>query len=206
MPDARPEPDHTPQEVVRLRAEIERLRAALGAASAEAESLRSLAHEDALTGLLNRRGFVHELSRGLSYAQRYGAPAAVLLVDLDRFKPINDGFGHEAGDAALRHAATLLRSNLRASDLIGRIGGDEFAILLWQVAPIVARQKADSLETVLAAAPCEWRGASLAVSASIGSAPVEPRDDVRSSLARADAAMYRRKAERRRAARERRAA
>lgn len=121
MPDARPEPDHTPQEVVRLRAEIERLRAALGAASAEAESLRSLAHEDALTGLLNRRGFVHELSRGLSYAQRYGAPAAVLLVDLDRFKP-------------------------------------------------------------------------------------EPRDDVRSSLARADAAMYRRKAERRRAARERRAA
>jgi diguanylate cyclase (GGDEF)-like protein len=186
-----------PPEIARLRAEIARLQAELATAAEEARALRSLAHEDALTRLLNRRGFEQDLARALAYARRYRTPAAVLLIDLDRFKPINDRHGHQAGDAALRHVADLLRSHLRASDLVARLGGDEFAVLLWQVDAVVARQKADSLEDVLSLSPCAWKGVSLPVSGSIGAAPITPADDPAAVLARADEAMYRRKAERR---------
>ena len=184
-----------------LRAEIARLRAELAAARFEKQVLETACHEDQLTGLLNRRGFLRDFERALSYARRYGAQAALLLLDLDGFKQINDRHGHEAGDAALREVAARLRGNLRASDGIGRLGGDEFAILLWQVDEATARTKACSLEAVLSATRLHHGGAELALAGSIGATALLPDDGVETALARADAAMYRRKAGRREDAR-----
>lgn len=183
-------------EVARLRTELERLTAALETSRATTAALEALAHEDPLTGLLNRRGFLRDLDRALSYCRRYATPAALLLLDLDRFKPINDCHGHAVGDLALKHVSGLLRANLRASDSVGRLGGDEFAILLWQVDPVTARTKADMLEATLAAGPLSHEGASLAVEGSIGSAPLVGGTSADEILRQADRAMYLRKAER----------
>lgn len=180
----------------RLRAEIAALRAELATARAEVARLEALALEDPVTNLLNRRGFLRELDRALAFARRYGSSAALLLADLDRFKPINDHWGHAAGDAALRHVAGVLRANLRASDSIGRIGGDEFAVLLWQVDDATAQQKADALSRILAATPVVVEGEPLSVEASIGATSLQGSDDVAAVLDRADRAMYARKSER----------
>src|SRR5215207_388792 len=112
-----PEPPHDdPSE---LRRRVEKLSVALEEARAHAVRLEALAHEDPLTGLLNRRGFLRDLTRALAYGSRYNAPAALLIVDLDAFKPVNDHYGHGAGDRALRHVADMLRSRVRASDSVG---------------------------------------------------------------------------------------
>lgn len=95
--------------------------------------LRHLADHDPLTGLFNRRHFVHELERQVSYVQRYGTQAAVVLLDLDHFKRANDSFGHKAGDDLIAAVGRVLRERLRKTDLIGRLGGDEFALVLPEV-------------------------------------------------------------------------
>jgi diguanylate cyclase (GGDEF)-like protein len=179
-----------------LRGEVERLAAELTDLRAHAAYLESLAQEDPLTGLLNRRGLFRELARAIAYRARYGTPVALLVADLDTFKEINDRHGHEAGDETLVHLAKLLRNNVRASDTVGRLGGDEFAVLLWHMGEEAAGRKARALEAMIAASPVR---PGLPLGASIGAAPLEPVDTVEEALARADRAMYRRKAERRRA-------
>lgn len=181
------------EEADELRCELARLQAQAAEQTAEIAALRALAHEDALTGLLNRRGFEHDFARAASYSMRYGTSVALLLADLDAFKPINDRHGHAAGDAALRHVAGILGSHLRASDSLARVGGDEFAFLLWQVDADLAEQKARALEAILSDTPCPWRSTWLSVAASIGSTMLDPADDVASALVRADDAMYARK-------------
>lgn len=180
-----------------LRAEIERLRAELAEVRARADKLEALAHEDRLTGSLNRRGFERELARAIAYHARYGTLVALILIDLDRLKPINDRYGHATGDRALAHVATLLRSNVRASDTSARLGGDEFGLLIWQIEEPVARQKARALQELMTASPLQARDASIPVEASVGFAMLEPGDTCESVLARADQALYADKAERR---------
>jgi len=114
----------------RLVKEVERLEAELAAARAEAVALATTAERDPLTGVLNRRGFERELERSLAYVRRYGANAALVYLDLDAFKPVNDRHGHAAGDTVLKTAAAALVGNVRASDLVARIGDDEFVVLL----------------------------------------------------------------------------
>ena len=184
-------------DVARMRAEVARLQAALAEVEVEKAGLEALAHQDPLTGLLNPRGFLRDLARAISYTGRYGTPAALLIVDLDRFKPINDRWGHPAGDRALRHVAELLAGHLRASDSLARLGGDEFAILIWQADAAVARLKGLALEMVLAETPMAIGPVAIEVSASIGSTPVAEGDDPGTALARADRAMYARKQGRR---------
>ena len=179
-----------------LREEVERLTAELARAREEAATLEALAHEDALTGLLNRRGFLRELSRAIAFRTRYGNPVALVVADLDRLKPINDGLGHQAGDDALRHVAGLLRRNLRASDSIGRIGGDEFALAVWQIDEDAARRKARALQAALAASPLQHGGRPIAVEASFGAVALAPGDTPEAALARADALLYDQKRER----------
>jgi diguanylate cyclase (GGDEF)-like protein len=179
-----------------LRSEVERLAAELAAMRAHAAALEALAHEDPLTGVLNRRGFLRDLERAIAYTARYSTPVALLLADLDGFKPINDRFGHEAGDRALKHVAGLFRMHVRASDSVGRIGGDEFGVILWQCDDVVARRKAASLEEIIAGQPLE-SGEPLRLASSIGATILRPRDGVEEALARADRAMYARKVERR---------
>jgi diguanylate cyclase (GGDEF)-like protein len=184
-------------ELYELRRRVEQLSAALDEARARAAQLEALAHEDALTGVLNRRGFLRDLTRGLAFASRYNAPAALLLADLDAFKPVNDRFGHLTGDKALRHVADLLRNNIRASDSVGRLGGDEFAFIIWQVDAAGADRKARVIEDLIAASPLIVGGADLRLAASVGATLLAPADSPEEALARADRAMYARKEGRR---------
>jgi diguanylate cyclase (GGDEF)-like protein len=193
-----PPQDDVRAELGELRCEIERLSAELEEMRNHAATLESLALEDPLTGLLNRRGFMRDLSRAIAYRARYGTSAALMLADLDRFKPINDTYGHEVGDRALEHLSALLRGNIRTSDCLSRLGGDEFALILWQVDEDIAGKKAASLQALVEGTPLQVGGLTLALGASIGVTLLEPRDTPEEALMRADQAMYRRKAERRR--------
>lgn len=184
-------------EMKALRADLRRLGEEMAHMRSHAAMLESLAHEDPLTGMLNRRGFLQEVVRALAYGTRYNTPVALFLVDLDRFKPINDTYGHAIGDAALSHFATVLKQNVRASDSIGRLGGDEFALILWQLDEQTARHKAGALQTAIAATPLVTDGFELCLSASIGVAMLEASDGPQDILARADKAMYSDKSERR---------
>ena len=123
--------DDLREEVSELRTELERLAGELEEMRSHAATLESLALEDPLTGLLNRRGFMRDLSRAIAYRARYDTPIALLMSDLDRFKPINDTYGHEAGDAVLKAAGERLVASLRPSDTAGRLGGTEMGRKEW---------------------------------------------------------------------------
>ncbi len=113
-----------------LRRRAARDRRDLHALRETTSRLRHLADHDGLTGLLNRRRFEQELARHLAHGRRYGPEGALLVLDLDRFKPVNDTYGHAAGDRLLARVACVLRERLRATDVVARLGGDEFAVLL----------------------------------------------------------------------------
>ena len=181
----------------RLAAEVERLQAELAAARVRMKELEAHAEVDPLTDVLNRRGFERELARALAYIKRYGTRAALIYLDLDGFKPINDRFGHAAGDAVLKAVARALTRAVRASDVVARLGGDEFVLLLWNLTDEDAVAKALAVEAVVAGATVRWRRATLAVGASAGAAPLGPLDQPVAVLARADKAMYARKTGRR---------
>ena len=182
---------------MRLAAEVERLAAELEASRARIAELETRIDVDPLTEALNRRGFERELKRSLAYVKRYGATAAVIYLDLDEFKPINDRYGHAAGDAVLKAIAATLARNVRASDVVARIGGDEFVVLFWNVTAAAAAAKAAALEAAVSATPVRWGNATLVASASAGMTLVGPLDSAAEVLKRADAAMYARKAGRR---------
>jgi diguanylate cyclase (GGDEF)-like protein len=181
---------------MRLAAEVQRLEAELAATRDRLAELERCADIDPLTELLNRRGFDRELRRALAYLARYRATAALIYLDLDRFKPINDRHGHAVGDAVLQAVAVTLAGGVRGSDLVARLGGDEFVVLLWNLDRSQARTKADALEGAVAGTRVEHAGSQLSVGASAGVALLEAADDVAAAVARADAAMYARKAER----------
>jgi diguanylate cyclase (GGDEF)-like protein len=181
---------------MRLAAEIDQLAAQLEASRARISDLEARVEIDPLTETLNRRGFERELKRSLAYVKRYGTSAALIYLDLDEFKPVNDRHGHAAGDAVLAAVAAALARNVRASDVVARIGGDEFAVLLWNVNGPAAAAKAAALESAVYATPVTWGSSTLVVGASAGVAPLGALDAPADVLARADAAMYARKAKR----------
>jgi len=177
--------------IARLRAENAALRARL----AEVERL---ADHDALTPVLNRRAFTRELARTIAYCERYGADAALVFFDLDGFKAVNDVHGHAAGDLALKVVAEVLSANVRESDLVGRLGGDEFGVILAQANREAATVKASALAAQIEAAPIIFSGRRLAVGASFGVREFEKGVDAAQMMAEADAAMFLRKGERKR--------
>jgi diguanylate cyclase (GGDEF)-like protein len=129
--------------------------------------------------------------------KRYGTPAALLYVDLDGFKSVNDRHGHTVGDAVLKAVAVALVREVRASDVVGRLGGDELAVLLWNVSGDAATAKAAAMEQTVETAELPSFGAPLSVGASVGVAMLEPSDMPATVIDRADRAMYARKAVRR---------
>jgi diguanylate cyclase (GGDEF)-like protein len=181
----------------RLAAEVERLAAEVEASHARIAELEARIDIDPLTETLNRRGFEREFRRSLAYVKRYRASAALVYLDLDEFKPVNDRYGHVAGDAVLKAVAESLVRHVRASDVVARIGGDEFVVLLWNLTDAAALGKAAALEAAVRATPVRLGYSTLVVGASAGVALIGPRDTPAAALARADAAMYARKAERR---------
>lgn len=176
-----------------MRSEIASLRRELRLLRMANAELERIAVRDPLTPLYNRRFFLTALTERLARAKRYDAKAAVLFIDINKMKCINDVFGHGAGDFALVHAAQLVRTNIRSTDVAARIGGDEFAVILEEVDEEQALAKADQLEEVIACTPCTYGDDVLPVSASIGFTMLRPDDSEDSLIERADTNMYARK-------------
>jgi diguanylate cyclase (GGDEF)-like protein len=151
---------------------------------------------DDLTGLVNRRRFVEALEAEVERARRFGSPLTIVLADLDNFKDVNDAFGHHGGDVVLRAFADLMRSHVRDVDVSGRIGGEEFAILLPETARDDAVLVAERMRRSLNAVPLAVSDAqSLLVAASFGVAELEPGQSGDELLRAADSALYRAKGE-----------
>jgi diguanylate cyclase (GGDEF)-like protein len=176
---------------------IRRLRSQLAKAQERINELQASADTDFLLGILNRRGFERELNRSVAYIKRYQASGALIVLDVDRLKPINDAFGHAAGDQVLKAVVVVLLRQVRASDVIGRLGGDEFALLLWNLSETDARAKAAALEETIDQLTFLFRGREVKAGASAGVAVLGPHADAGNALERADSAMYLRKAQRR---------
>ena len=171
------------------------LRASLAEMRERLNELEQLADTDTLTPLPNRRRFLRELERVTANAKRHGTPAAVLYVDLDSLKAINDRHGHFAGDAALIHVARLLAGLIRSTDVAARIGGDEFALILDHLDHNSAIETAERIGRFIADSPLDLGGAVVKLEASIGTATVLPGDTVEEVMQRADRNMYRAKSE-----------
>lgn len=159
--------------------------------SAYHEEIYRLVTTDGLTGLANRRAFEDALAREFSRATRYSRPMSVLMIDVDHFKQVNDLHGHLAGDTALRHVGATLRGSIRRDDLAGRVGGEEFAVLLPEIERADALRVAEKLRACIATKQIDYEGTAIALTVSIGVASrgehdKQPEDLVR----RADEALY----------------
>ena len=154
--------------------------------------LREMAATDTLTGLHNRRHFLGQLEQELARVRRIKAHcAAVLMLDVDYFKKVNDSFGHSTGDDALRHLATLIQNELRKADTAGRIGGEEFALILPGADLCAAELFSERLRQKIADTPMTLETGSIPLTISIGVTQIKISDanaDV--ALARADRALY----------------
>lgn len=171
------------QENFALRQELRLLRIAN-------EELERLAVRDTLTPLYNRRHFITSLSDRIDRLERYGTAAALVFVDVDQMKRINDNFGHSAGDFALNHVARLLSRAIRSTDIAARVGGDEFALLLDGLDEAAAQDKANDLASLIARSGCRFGDQVLPLTASFGCTALKPDDSDFAAIARADLAMY----------------
>jgi diguanylate cyclase (GGDEF)-like protein len=152
--------------------------------------IEELARRDPLTGLLNRRAFFELAQATLERARDQPAPLTLLVLDADHFKLINDGHGHAAGDEALKLIAATLLGATRQYDLVGRIGGEEFALLLRGAAPDEASLVAERIVSAVRLADFRRAGRAVPLSVSVGIAILEPGLDLDGLFARADAALY----------------
>ena len=177
-----------------LMEEIARLRGQVAQLESRVEQLDVEAHRDALVPVANRRGLLRHLDLLIARCNRHHMPAALLFVDVDGLKALNDSFGHSAGDAALVYLAQLMVEGVRQTDLVARIGGDEFAILLDHADEASAMQTADRLVNSVAGSDFAFRDQRLPLSVAIGITGIEPGDTAEAVLERADQEMYREKA------------
>lgn len=159
---------------------------------ANESKLREHAETDFLTGLPNRRSFMKRLVENLERLKRgLDQPSALLMLDLDFFKHVNDQHGHLAGDAVLRHISTLVQDNLRKIDHAGRLGGEEFAILLPGANLEAASSFAERLRSKIESNPSSWEGSEIPVTISIGLTLLSAKDEkTENALSRADLALY----------------
>ena len=188
-----PETELTPKvlaAIMTLMEEVSRLRQELQQTQARLQHLETVADQDTLIPAFNRRAFVRELSRFMSFAERYGTPSSLLYFDLNTMKRINDSYGHAAGDAALVQVAKVLMDNVRQSDVVGRLGGDELGVILVNCDQKLALDKGASLSAAIAARPLNWEGQSVPLSVAYGAYSFRSGDDVNGALANADQAMY----------------
>lgn len=169
---------------------LARLNAELAELKAKLEVAEALADRDTLAPVSNRRAFLRELHRTMSEVERYKTPAAVIYIDLDGFKAVNDEYGHSAGDALLRHVGLLLMDSVRESDIVGRLGGDEFGIILNRATADEAAAKAASLSDKINSSAILYAGVPHRIRASVGVHAIAIVEDPETAIARADEAMY----------------
>jgi diguanylate cyclase (GGDEF)-like protein len=171
------------RDVTEARRQAEALREA-------GERLMEMARTDPLTGVLNRRAFFEELSVRLAQARRHGDRGLLLYLDLDAFKLINDGYGHAAGDRVLRLVAEVLQDKVRATDLVGRIGGDEFVVWLDRIGAVDQGRRIDALKAAIREAARDYPAVADRFGASIGAVGADGTVDPEELIVAADAAMY----------------
>lgn len=176
--------------ITQLMTEVGALRETIAAQNAQIAQLEELADQDSLTPVANRRAFVRELARLASAAKRYGEESSVIYFDVNGLKEINDRFGHAAGDAAIVRVADLLLESVRDTDLVGRLGGDEFGVLLSHTGPDRAQDKAEILSARIEAETFEWQGASIPLKLAFGVHTLANGENAGDALAAADRAMY----------------
>lgn len=161
---------------------------------ANQEQLERFVNIDSLTGLLNRRAILHRLDEQITHARRYGEKLSVIMLDIDRFKRINDKYGHIAGDDVLEKVAVWLQRRLRDTDSAGRYGGEEFVIVLPKTDLSAALVIAERIgKSIKAAKMKDLKGNVFSVTISQGLARYKPGDDRSSLISRADSALYRAK-------------
>jgi diguanylate cyclase (GGDEF)-like protein len=173
-----------------LMRENEALREQLQQQALHLQSAQGQADSDVLTPTLNRRAFLREVHRAMADCRRYGEEACLLYLDMDGFKSINDAHGHSAGDAALIYVAETLNASVREGDSVGRIGGDEFAILLRHADLKASRIKAMKLEAELMMGTFEYNGLYLKTGGSFGVRAYAAQASAEAWLSEADAAMF----------------
>lgn len=181
--------------IMTLMEEVDRLRRELGETQRRMSQLERLADEDSLVPISNRRAFVRELSRIISFAERYRTPSSIVFFDINNMKAINDRFGHAAGDAVLLHVANLLTAQVRESDVVARLGGDEFGVILVQADASVAAEKGSSLAAAIEAKPVVFEGQEIPVGVAYGAHTFIPGEKATDALANADKAMYQHKSQ-----------
>ncbi len=164
-------------------------------ADANERRLLALAATDALTGLPNRRAFRDALATETRRAERSGAVLSIAVIDLDHFKAVNDGIGHDGGDAVLRHVAGVLDESLRGHDLVARVGGEEFALLMPGTGLAQALQGLERLREAVQVRPFQYGGRRLDITLSAGVAQLAPGMAEDEALLAADRALYRAKRE-----------
>ncbi|MFN4088353.1 MAG: GGDEF domain-containing protein [Alphaproteobacteria bacterium] len=174
--------------------ELRGLRKEVEAAEGRAAALERLSDEDPLLPVVNRRAFVRELARAMAAAARYRRPGSVIYVDVNGLKRVNDTHGHAAGDAVLALVAEVLTGNVRKSDVVGRLGGDEFGVVLANADIAVAQAKTAALADAIGRVPVRWGGTEIEVSAAAGCYTFQGIEELSATLAAADRAMYARKA------------
>jgi two-component system cell cycle response regulator len=182
-----------PADVVGRAFAAARTKALVKELTAQNDRLEELVFFDDLTGLRNRRALLHELDMLLAGARRHGHDLSVLMLDIDRFKAINDRFGHRAGDDVLREVSRRLLARLRSADVAGRLGGDELLIALADTGADGAAVLAESIRAAVADGPIETSAGPIDVTISVGSAAWVD-EDLGGLLERADGALYAAKA------------
>ena len=170
--------------------EIEQLREKIARLEERVKMLDALAHQDVLVSVPNRRGFMRELEALIARVSRYGEEAAMLFVDIDGLKRINDSFGHKAGDEALTQVASLLTRGVRKSDCVARLGGDEFGVLLTHATEDSARETAQRLTAAIEQQDTHCDGNRLPLSVAIGITVIAANDTPDAVIARSDRSMY----------------
>jgi diguanylate cyclase (GGDEF)-like protein len=188
-----PEAEFTPkvrEAIMGLMTEVDSLRRELSETRKRLDEVEKTADQDVLLPLLNRRAFVRELTRYIAFTGRYNTPASLIYFDLNHMKQVNDTYGHAAGDTVLAHFAEVLLAHVRDSDSVGRLGGDEFGVLLSHANQEQALKKADILAEALRTKPAVWNGKDINVSFAYGAFELKAGDNADIAMARADEAMY----------------
>jgi diguanylate cyclase (GGDEF)-like protein len=173
-----------------LMAEVETLKRELTNAHSRIAHLEKLVDEDPLVPIANRRAFVRELTRMMAFAQRYGLPASIVYFDVNNMKQINDTYGHAAGDDVLVQIAQVLLDNVRTTDVVGRLGGDEMGVLLVQTDQELAESKAVELSDLIHQRVTHWQGNLIEVSVASGAYAFAAGNSASDIIDAADRAMY----------------
>lgn len=188
-----PEQEMTPAVSLAVSALLEKLDDVNRELTRTKESLteiEQLVDVDCVAPIPNRRAFVRRLAWAITMFERYKHPSTILYFDLNDFKQINDMYGHAAGDLAIRHISHLLSTTMRESDFLARIGGDEFAVIMYYADEEAARARGSKIAEKLRRTPFAFNGKQLSVSAAFGYYSVRNGDDAESALAAADMSMY----------------